>query len=206
MIVIMILIIIYTWRTNLLTVPPPTKVAPHPVIVGDGLDNNVVRFLAITISQTSYFPKLSLGHSLLVISQPAPIFIRHASWHNPRSELHFGGESKDRDIVGQRSLVPQRVLHHLRNPDVPVGRSVTESQREELRTCAPLTSYFLLLTCIILTSYFPSVSLLLPTSYFSPVSSSLPTDVQIGLPNSDRVCIRQPFHLSPTSSFVFRQF
>jgi len=77
---------------------------------------------------------------------PAPIFIRHASWHNPRSELDFGGESKDRDIVGQRSLVPQRVLHHLCNPDVPV-------------------------------------------------SSSLPTDVQIGLPNSDCVCIRQPFHL-----------
>jgi len=30
---------------SLLTVPPPTNVAPHPVIVGDGLDNNVVRFL-----------------------------------------------------------------------------------------------------------------------------------------------------------------
>ena len=53
MIVIMILITIYTSWTNLLTVPPPTNVAPHPVIVGDGLDNNVVRFLAITVSQTS---------------------------------------------------------------------------------------------------------------------------------------------------------
>ena len=52
---------------------------------------------------------------------------------------------------------------------------------------------------------FVPVSLLLITSYFLPVSSSLPTDVQIGLPNSDRVCIRQPFHLSPTSSFVFRK-
>ena len=155
--------------------PPPTNVAPHPVIVGDGLDNNVVRFLAITVSQTSYFPKLSLGHSLLVISQPAPIFIRHASRHNPRSELDFGGESKDRDIVGQRSLVPQRVLHHLRNPDVPVGRSVTESQREELRTCGPLTSHFLLLTCVLLPPHrcsdrSPQLGLCLHSPALSPES------------------------------------
>ena len=97
-----------------------------------------------------HLPKLSLDHSLLVISQPAPIFIRHASRHNPRSELDFGGEGKDRDIVGQRSLVPQRVLHHLCNPDVSAVRSV----RGELRTCVLFTSYFRILTCVPLTSYF----------------------------------------------------
>ena len=30
---------------NLLTVPPPTKVAPQPVIVGEGFDKSAVRFL-----------------------------------------------------------------------------------------------------------------------------------------------------------------
>ena len=54
MIKIIIVILILMMR-NLLTVPPPTKVAPQPVIVGEGFDKSAVRFLQWKTSIDPYF-------------------------------------------------------------------------------------------------------------------------------------------------------
>ena len=49
---IIIDVILMLMMRNLLTVPPPTKVAPQPVIVGEGFDKSAVRFLQFNINRS----------------------------------------------------------------------------------------------------------------------------------------------------------
>ena len=51
---------------------------------------------------------------------PAMIIVGHTCRHHPGPELYFGGKIKDCNVVSQRLFVPQRVLQHSSNTNVPV--------------------------------------------------------------------------------------
>ena len=68
------------------------------------------------------------------------IVVGHTCRHHPGPELYFGGKIKDCNVVSQRLFVPQRVLQHSSNTNVPVEEKACGSELELgwRHTCAPL--------------------------------------------------------------------